>query len=352
MCNVVIYGASDVGLQRKINEDRFGYLLEKRLAVVCDGMGGHAAGEVASRTAVDTIIRLHDIGEPPPGAEVAFGHPIELSDEARFLASTVRIASTRVHRLAASNSSLAGMGTTVVAAVVHHGTISICHVGDSRVYRIRKGSLSQLTSDHSLLNELIASKQLRSEDAADFPNKNVITRALGVRERVRVDVREDAVAVGDVFLLCSDGLSGFVSDEHLLRIVTANTDDIESMSRELIAAANAAGGEDNITCVLVRVTAADERDDESSELRMTTFPEESDSEFEAQRIVARWLDETDDHANESNVETNNPEKSVSATRKRKYFGFFIFILVTVLAASVLAFALNVGGARDLVLGAP
>jgi len=288
--NITIIGRTDVGQQRKLNEDSFGILDSKLLAVVCDGMGGHAAGEVASATAVDTILNLHRDPELPSCSEQAYNLETDFTREGQDLAVAIRVANSRIYGKASADSNLTGMGTTVVAAVLHDGIVSICHVGDSRAYRIRSGVLKQITSDHSWVGELIEAGQMTKEEARDFPNRNVITRALGVRERVRVDIFEDRLYEGEIFLLCSDGLVECVTDEKILSIITRSGSDLAVAADNLIAAANDGGGHDNITCALIRVNGLD-GDETDLSPRTFTFPDETDSELEADRAICEYLDQ-------------------------------------------------------------
>ncbi len=348
-----VNGKTDVGLRRELNEDSFGILREHRLAVVCDGMGGHAAGEIASRSAVDTVIRLHKTPEYPPEAETAFDLPGDFSSEGRFLASTIRIANSRIHETARARPELSGMGTTVVAAILHNDRISICHVGDSRAYRIKNGVLQQLTQDHSWVNELITAGQLSRDEARDFPNRNVITRALGVRDKVKVDLREDKVSQGDIFLLCTDGLVSCLPDEDILEIVTAGGNDLERTVDDLIAAANSAGGEDNITCVLLQVTDFDEPESDEPSIVAFTFPEESDSELRAQKIVSDMLGETpeepDTAADRENDRPSDSEQTVRPSGARLFS--YVFVAVLALTAIVYsAYAFNLAGAKGVISG--
>ncbi len=344
-------GRTDVGLQRELNEDHFGIVEDERLVVVCDGMGGHAAGEIASQNAVDTIIRLHKNREYPSEAQTAFDLPGDFSPEAKFLASTVRVANSRIYKNAQSAEELSGMGTTVVAAILHHDRISICHVGDSRAYRIKNHVLQQLTEDHSWVNELVTAGQISRAEARDFPNRNVITRALGVRERVKVDLREESVSVGDLFLLCTDGLVACLSDEDILEIVTAGGDDLQKIVDDLISGANSGGGDDNITCVVVKVLKTGESNHDDPAFLSFTFPEESDSEVRAQRIIGDVLDK-------DGVESQSPDDTETAlppdpvdpkSKSRVFFYAFAAFLVT-MAVVCGAYAFDIAGAKGLFSG--
>lgn len=249
----VAAGISDVGLQREHNEDSFAILSEQELYVVADGMGGHRAGDVASRMATDTIVEFfrstatEDVTWP-------FHFDARLSEEENRLLTGVRLANRQIVELSTRSREHHGMGTTVVGCLFSppKGKMYIGHVGDSRAYRVRDGVIQQMTRDHSLVNDyLLAMPELTEEQRSELP-KNVITRALGMQEQVTVDLQADDSRPGDVYVLCSDGLSGMVDDEEMLRIVL-ETKDLHEACQKLISAANEHGGEDNITAVVVRV---------------------------------------------------------------------------------------------------
>jgi serine/threonine protein phosphatase PrpC len=225
---------SDTGRQRRSNEDR--EFARAPLFAVADGMGGARAGEVASKIVVETL----EEGLPDGG-----------SNEER-LAAVVREANARIHQLAQSDADRAGMGTTVTAAVVGDDAVSVAHVGDSRAYRIRDGELERLTTDHSLVGELVRRGRLTEEEAEEHPQKSVITRALGPEAAVEVDTRSYPARPGDIFLLCSDGLTGMVPEERIREIVT-EADSLREAGQQLIREANENGGRDNITVVLFRL---------------------------------------------------------------------------------------------------
>lgn len=251
-------GASDVGLQREHNEDSFVVLKEHDLYIVADGMGGHRAGDVASRLATETISEFFkstandDVTWP-------FHFDTNLSEEENRLLTGIRVANRQIFERSARSREYQGMGTTVVGAMFspRKQRMYIGHVGDSRCYRIREGQIRQLTRDHSLINDyILAMPDLTEEQRSELP-KNVITRALGMQDHVIVDLQHDDPRPGDVYVLCSDGLSGMVTDDEILRVVTAASDIGEACS-QLIARANAHGGEDNITAVLIGIESTAE----------------------------------------------------------------------------------------------
>ena len=232
-------GATDPGRRRRRNEDA--YVCEPPLFAIADGMGGAQAGEVASRLAAAVL-------EEAKGGEGA-----EVGGEER-VASLIREANSRVYRRSNEDATTSGMGTTMTVALVEPGgrTIAFGHVGDSRAYRLRGGELEQLTDDHSLVGELVRSGRLSPEEAESHPQRAVITRALGTEPDVDVDTFTVEAEPDDVYLLCSDGLTDMVSVGEIHALVE-ESDDLEAAARALVDAANAGGGEDNVTVVLFRI---------------------------------------------------------------------------------------------------
>lgn len=243
---------SDVGRKRRGNEDSFCIAPELGLFIVADGMGGHAAGEVASRLAVDTIREW--MAKYPGGAEAALvGPPVPtVSRQANFLLGSIRLANRIIYDTAQGRREYAGMGTTVVSALAMDDRVALAHVGDSRIYRIRRGQIVQLSRDHSLVQQQVDRGILSPEEAQASQYKHLITRALGLKESVEVDLAEEAVLSGDVLLLCSDGLSDLLEDEEMLHIVGEHADDLEKACQALVDRANYRGGDDNITALLVQ----------------------------------------------------------------------------------------------------
>ena len=248
-------GESHVGRKRAHNEDSFHLPAEERLAVVADGMGGHASGEVASRLAVDTLIDYFRATESEAPVTFPFKMNHGLRHASSRLVSGIKLANAKIWETAQGNAGQHGMGTTLVSALFADGKVLVAHVGDSRVYRLRDGTLEQLTDDHSLVNDYMKLKGLQPDEVKDFPQKNVIVRALGMKEMVQVDLFVDASRAGDLYLLCSDGLSGMVSDPDIAEILRSEPD-IEAAAARLIIAANDHGGLDNVTAVIARVEAA------------------------------------------------------------------------------------------------
>ena len=246
-------GQSDVGLQREHNEDSYVVLKEYDLFVVADGMGGHRAGDVASKLATETISEFFkstandDVTWP-------FHFDTNLSEEENRLLTGIRVANRQIFERSTRSREYHGMGTTVVGAMFspRKRRMFIGHVGDSRCYRVRRGAIQLLTRDHSLINDyLLAMPDLTDEQRSELP-KNVITRALGMQDQVVVDLQHDDPLSNDVYVLCSDGLSGMIPDEEIMKIVTSSPD-IREACKRLIARANESGGEDNITAVLIKI---------------------------------------------------------------------------------------------------
>ena len=227
-------GLSDVGRQREANEDS--YVRAEPVFAVADGMGGAQAGEVASRTAAEVFEQgAGDSGTPE-----------------EWLTRLTQEANRRIHDLSRRDAARRGMGTTLTVAMLVDRDVSVAHVGDSRAYRLRDGELTQLTHDHSLVAELQRSGQLTAEAAEHHPQKSIITRALGPEPHVEVDAHTHAARDGDVYLLCSDGLTGMISDDEVSAILRGSAT-LEEAAEALIRAANQSGGKDNITVVLFRV---------------------------------------------------------------------------------------------------
>jgi serine/threonine protein phosphatase PrpC len=246
---------TDTGRRRRRNEDAL--VCEPPLFAVADGMGGAQAGEVASQLAAESV------REQRQGALAAPEQVTEL----------IRAANRRVYAYSSENASARGMGTTMTVAMVADDGVVIGHVGDSRAYLLRDDKLTQLTQDHSLVAELIRSGRLSPEEAETHPQRSVITRALGTDSEVEIDLFSLAAKDHDLFLLCSDGLTSMVADEEMERLLVDSRDDLDAATRELIEAANQAGGEDNISVVLF-------------ELEVTAVPEEESD-------VAKTLTEID-----------------------------------------------------------
>jgi protein phosphatase len=256
-------GLTDTGRRRRQNEDSFVH--EPPIFAIADGMGGAQAGEVASRLAAAVLEEID--GE-------------QVTGEAR-VAELIQEANRRVYERSNQDAAVSGMGTTMTVALVDDatGTVAIGHVGDSRAYLVRDDGLEQLTEDHTLVNELLKSGKLSAEEANVHPQRSVITRALGTEPDVDVDTFTIEARPGDVFLLCSDGLSSMISDHEILGLVRSGNGDLEAALRGLIQAANTSGGDDNITVVAFEIARkeaggrSDDDPDRTKQMPVAPSPE-------------------------------------------------------------------------------
>jgi PPM family protein phosphatase len=326
-------GLTDPGRRRRRNEDAF--VVDPPLFVIADGMGGAQAGEVAARLAASAFREFHDADT--------------LAGPAR-LEAIVQEANRRIYERAHSDRKTSGMGTTVTAALVERDGIAIGHVGDSRAYRIRGESIDQLTQDHSLVADLVRSGRLRPEDAEQHRQRNVITRALGTDPEVDVDTVEIDAEAGDIFLLCSDGLTTMIGDGDIVRIVHEHRN-LEAAAKALVKAANRRGGEDNVTVVLFAVESGtptleetaqlatdgqarpEDLEDTLSGLNAPTHPgrpEDTVIEPRAARTDARW-EAVEEKSTESTAPSPRPE-----WRGARRLVFALAALVGVVLISLLA----------------
>jgi serine/threonine protein phosphatase PrpC len=241
---------TDVGMKRNHNEDYFSLIEDEQLFLVADGMGGHASGEVASKMAAEVLQEFY-VRTKDDEATWPYKMDRQLSYVENRLVVGIKMANQRIFHAACRDIKFKGMGTTIVSGQVVGDKFYIAHVGDSRCYRIRGGAIQQMTRDHSLLEDYKDAKPDMSEDEQrKFPHKNVITRALGMRDTVQVDINAEDIEDGDIFLLCSDGLSGLVTDAILTENLKSGAD-LDAAVTKLVAAANAAGGTDNITVLVL-----------------------------------------------------------------------------------------------------
>lgn len=247
------FGArSDTGRVRENNEDSYRLSPELGLYVLSDGMGGQAAGEVASRLATETIVAHCRAARRNPSLPL-IGEPLDgVSARSNRLASAIRAANRDICEAASRSSAHRGMGATIVAAWFHDGRMTIAHVGDSRAYRFRAGALEQLTEDHSFVAEQVRHGVMSEHEAGASTMQSVLLRALGVESEVDIDIDEQLVLNGDTFLLCSDGLTRELSDPQIAAVL-AESGHAEDAAERLVDLANHAGGDDNITVIVLRV---------------------------------------------------------------------------------------------------
>ena len=236
------YGLTDRGLVRQLNEDSIYCSTEPvgtypNLFMVADGMGGHKAGDFASKCCVDSLISMVETSN--------------LQSPVSILEQGIQKANASVYQASAENEALQGMGTTIVAATVLGNEMYIANVGDSRLYKINN-SISQITEDHSLVEEMVRHGDIDRKEARLHPNKNVITRAIGISSMVQIDFFEVSVEAGDIFLMCTDGLSNMIEDEEIFEVVKSY-EKVDRIGKELIRMANANGGKDNIGLVLIQI---------------------------------------------------------------------------------------------------
>lgn len=243
-------GLSDIGQVRTHNEDAFEICPESSFVVLADGMGGYNAGEVASTITTDVIAKAL---KSKLGSQWSSLFPTSANTLRRWIHDAIQAANDSVIDAAQLNSEYAGMGTTVVVAHFHQDVLLVGHVGDSRAYRYRADYLTQITHDHSVLQAQIDAGLISEEHAQFSPIKNLITRAVGVQHEMEIDIMEHALEQGDIYLLCSDGLTDMLNHDEIHAIMTQFAVNLEECCRALIHGANARGGRDNISVILCRV---------------------------------------------------------------------------------------------------
>ncbi len=243
---------SDIGRVRTNNEDAVAEDISLGLLVLADGMGGYNAGEIASGITIATVLdtaRREWKSLVKGGVDASTGY----TNEALMLRNAIETAHTMIYHVSQSQPQCAGMGTTVVTCMLHNDKLSIAYVGDSRLYRLRNNRLEQLTHDHSLLEELIARGHYSRPEAMKLVRKNIVTRALGVEPEVSVDIIEETAEIGDIVLICSDGLTDMVDDETIRLTLVKYADNLDAAARQLVDTANERGGRDNTSVALARV---------------------------------------------------------------------------------------------------
>jgi protein phosphatase len=248
------FGKTDVGRRRKLNEDSFLVDPETNLYAVCDGMGGHNAGEVASRMAIEALDAFVQKSHREKEITWPYGLDADLSFAGNRLKTAIKLANRKVFRAADNREDYTGMGTTAVAALVSGDVMTLGSAGDSRCYQLREGQLTQLTKDDSWVTSAWAEGILSSEEIERHPLRNVITKAIGAKEAIEIEVSEHKLQVGDLVFLCSDGLHAMISDPLILKALTPLPASLSEAAQRLIDSANEAGGKDNVSVVMLRYT--------------------------------------------------------------------------------------------------
>jgi len=248
-----VAGVTDVGRVRRRNEDAIDWDLQLGLVMVADGMGGSQGGDIASRTALQSI--KEDLRRALADSERHGVRALTREVRASLVVELVRRANQGVRKSASRDTRLLGMGTTLVMALVGPDFVTSAHVGDSRMYRLRKGTIARLTEDHSMVQELVQRGQMDERQAAHSRHRNVITRALGIAQDVVVDVKHHPTQPGDIFMLCSDGLTNMLPDAEIAAAIGEFPDDLQAAAGNAVALANTRGGRDNVSVVLMRILA-------------------------------------------------------------------------------------------------
>jgi protein phosphatase len=250
---VTAVGETNVGRKRSHNEDNLLVFPERNLFIVADGMGGHACGEVASAMVVETMRDYFGRAWDDPDATWPGREERNRTQSENMLNAGIRWCNYTIWERGHAEAKYKNMGTTVVGIHVDAEYVTVAHVGDSRCYRFRQGTLEQVTEDHSLLNDYKKMAVLTPEEEANFPHKNIIVRACGLKDNVLVDIQKQKPESGDIFVLCSDGLSGEVPDPQMREIMDRDKADLKQMVSNLIQKACDNGGKDNVTCIAVRI---------------------------------------------------------------------------------------------------
>jgi PPM family protein phosphatase len=310
---------TDTGRKRRRNEDA--YVCDPPLFAIADGMGGAQAGEVASRLAAAA---LRESGGAEAGGE-------------QRIAAMIQEANRRVYDRSSSDPNTSGMGTTITVALVEDGRVAFGHVGDSRAYLIRDGVMEQITEDHSLVNELLKSGKLSPEEAEAHPQRSVITRALGTDPDVDADTFTIEGQIGDLFLLCSDGLTDMVSNETILDVVESHREDMDQAMRELVRAANRGGGEDNITVVAFEIAEHVLAQDGDTREHVVPAPEDEDTLTEVDGVPA--VDTAVMSVEQVHAEVAARERAERAVRRRHLRRRTLAWLVVLLIIAGIALAL-------------
>lgn len=320
-------GKTDKGLVRPGNEDTLHIDKKNNVYAVYDGMGGHQAGEVASMTASEIMNVSFNHFKEQLLEENSLNIGRSFPESGDLLIKSIRLANREIHNQSSNDSSLAGMGTTVVAVALEQDYMSIAHVGDSRAYKITEKNLIPLTIDHSWVQELQDSQGISINEAEVSVGKNVITRALGVRKDVEVDFRLIKVQPGDKFMLCSDGLCGFADDDEIFDVIKTGGGDIVRIADSLVKMANDRGGMDNVTIIVLEVVDVKESPLEPADL--VTIPQES---VELLAAEDKWLEQIKikkEEIADTSVESTNETKGKKSTLVLIFAAFVILVLLII-----------------------
>jgi len=322
---IVSAGKTDIGHVRSANEDSFKIDDERNLFVVCDGMGGHQAGEVASREACNIIsYSLSDLFDEISG-DGTLALPVEFPSLGDALVKSIRIANRSIYLKSRSRSDYSGMGTTVVAVILQGDVINIAHVGDSRAYRLTQSRLVPMTRDHSWVAELEESGKYTKEEASQLANRNVITRALGIHETVEIDFRADKLNAGEIYILCSDGLCGFVEDDEIFAVSKECKGDVHAIVENLVQMANDRGGLDNVTVIAFRVDGVDKSD--IPVISPVTVPVEGDEAILRENQIVESIVKLNQATEEAIPQSRARPKSSSSWPMILVVFFIVVILV-------------------------
>ncbi len=327
---LTVAGKTDVGLVRSNNQDYLHLDEDCHVYAVCDGMGGHQAGEVASMTASDTMRTVFHNFEKQilNDSRLNFGRTFPPTGE--LLVKSIRLANRNIYNMAMEDKEKQGMGTTVVAMSFEADTVSIAHVGDSRAYRLNENKLVPLTRDHSWVSEVEQQQGISHEEASQMVAKNIITRALGVRPNVEVDYTLRKMKPGETFIMCSDGLCGFADDEEIFDVANKERDNLDQMVENLVQMANDRGGNDNVTVIAIRVEEVS--DSPIPEVETVTITEENQ---ELLQVEDGWLKQIREFQEEEEDRSHNSESESSGGNK---FGtLLIFVAFVVVAAAIIYF---------------
>ncbi len=321
--NLKMIAGSDSGTTRAVNEDCCGIFEEQGLAIVCDGMGGHVAGASASRLAVSTIRYMYLFLDPAIHYQITKDLIARDLSIASRLTGAIRLTNRNVFNKSLQESELRGMGTTVSALAIHDNTAVIAHVGDSRIYRIRQGAIKLLTEDHTWINELIQDQEIDREAAKKFEKKNVITRALGLSGAIKIDIGIDPIESGDLYVICTDGLTKALSDDEIKRIILFNSGNLDHSLRHLIDTAMMKDGSDNITVALVAIEELEPATMNYQPTYYTLKAENEQISLLEDRILKRELH----NRNNSGSSENSVISIVKAHNKKLIWIAVIFVLI-------------------------